>query len=82
MLDRTKRIDRLAGHALGRAVGGDEVREGGTCQLEALPPDVLASIVRYAIIDNLDMDLLEETREAERLERAELLGLPPGTSQE
>jgi hypothetical protein len=51
---------------------------GGTCQLEALPPDVLAGLVEDAIIEHLNADLLEATLLAERSERAELLGLPAG----
>lgn len=51
---------------------------GGTCQLEALPPDVLAELVREAILNWVDLDVLEEHRIAERQERAELLGLPAG----
>jgi hypothetical protein len=31
--------------------------KGGTCQFEALAPDVLAKIVREAIEDRLDLDL-------------------------
>jgi hypothetical protein len=52
--------------------------EGGTCQLEALPPDVLADLVREAILEHLDPDVIGRVLEIERLERAELLGLPPG----
>jgi hypothetical protein len=53
-----------------------------TCQLEALPPNVLASIVENAIRDWIDQDTLEEVIEDERKERAELLGLPPGRDDE
>lgn len=52
--------------------------EGGTCQLEALPPDVLATHVRHAISRWVDRDILEDHQEAEIRERAELLGLPAG----
>jgi hypothetical protein len=51
----------------------------GTCQLEALPPNVLAGVVENAILDWIDEDALEEVMEDERNERAELLGLPRGT---
>ena len=51
---------------------------GGTCQLEALPPDVLAKLVRDAIRDRLDVDILNNVLHAERAERAQLLGLPRG----
>jgi hypothetical protein len=53
--------------------------DGETCQAEALPPDLLAALVRKAIEKELDLDLLAEHREAERRERVELLrSLPPG----
>jgi hypothetical protein len=52
--------------------------QGGTCQLEALAPDDLATIVRDAILSWLDIDDLARILEIERLERAELLGLPRG----
>ena len=52
--------------------------KGGTCQLEALPPDILAQVVREAIEDHLDLDLWRRRVEAEGADRAELLGLPPG----
>lgn len=42
---------------------------GDTCQLEAMPPDTLADVVRGAIEDVLDLDLLDEIREQERDER-------------
>lgn len=39
--------------------------EGPTCQLEALPPDVLAERLDHAIRQWLDEVILEEDREAE-----------------
>jgi hypothetical protein len=51
---------------------------GETCQLEALAPDVLAEIVKQAIVDRLDFDILSLRLDVERMERAELLGLPSG----
>lgn len=51
---------------------------GGTCQLEALPPDTLANLVREAIEDLLDLDLYDRQVRAEDEDRAELLGLPRG----
>jgi hypothetical protein len=51
---------------------------GETCQLEALPPDVLADIVNEAISDELDLDRYAGVLELERGDRAELLALPPG----
>jgi hypothetical protein len=54
----------------------------GTCQLEALPPNVLAAVVDAAIRDWIDEDPLEWVMEEERDERAELLGLPRGTDDE
>jgi hypothetical protein len=52
--------------------------DGGTCQLEALPPDVLAEHVRVAIGQWVDQGVLEDHQEDEHRERAELLGLPAG----
>jgi hypothetical protein len=53
--------------------------QGGTCQLEALPPDVLAGIVDEAIRDQLDLDLLDEQVEAEERDRIALTrALPSG----
>jgi len=51
---------------------------GGTCQLEALPPDTLAEIVREAIEEHLDLERYDREVDAERDDRAELLGLPRG----
>ncbi len=51
---------------------------GGTCQLEALPPDVLAKVVESAIRDRLDLEIFEHQVALEDLDRAELLALPPG----
>ena len=42
-------------------------------QAEALPPDVLAKIVRAAILDVIDEDLWRETLEREERERAGLV---------
>jgi len=42
---------------------------GETCQLEAMPPDTLAGVVREAIEAELDLDALGAVREAERAER-------------
>lgn len=53
---------------------------GETCQLEALPPDVLATLVRGAIEDNIDETTYRIVLDAERQQRAQLLGLPPGAS--
>jgi hypothetical protein len=50
---------------------------GGTCQVEALPPDVLAQIVREAIEGWLDLALVREHEAAERRERIELAGMLP-----
>lgn len=53
--------------------------KGGTCQLEALPPDVLAAWVRGAIEHYLDGDLLTQHEDAEQAERVQLLrALPSG----
>jgi hypothetical protein len=52
--------------------------KGGTCQIEALPPNDLAGIVEAAIRDALDLKRYEQVLERERQDRAELLALPPG----
>lgn len=46
---------------------------GETVQAEALPPDVLASILHDAIADYLDMDVYRQVVETEQEERRELL---------
>jgi hypothetical protein len=51
---------------------------GGTSQLEALPPNVLAQVVENAIREELDLGRYEQVLEQERRDRAELLALPPG----
>jgi hypothetical protein len=53
---------------------------GGTCQLEALPPDDLATIVRTAIEEHFVLDTYNRVVAMERNDRAELLGLPRGDS--
>jgi hypothetical protein len=55
---------------------------GETCQLEALAPDVLADVVRDAIVARFDSGVLRGVLEEERGERAELLGLPRGRGDE
>lgn len=52
--------------------------EGGTCQLEALPPDLLAEIVEDAICDYTDFYRRDQEIDAEREDVAELRGLMPG----
>jgi hypothetical protein len=45
-----------------KAGGHSKEWTGDTCRLEALPPDVIAGIVRRSIIDHLDMDSWRPTR--------------------
>ena len=45
---------------------------GRTCQLEALPPDTLASLLASGIEVNLDSGLLARAREAEAQERRQI----------
>jgi hypothetical protein len=52
--------------------------EGETCQLEALDPSTLASVVDAAITEWLDEDTFDEELDREREDRAELLALPRG----
>lgn len=52
---------------------------GETCQLEALPPDVLAAIVENAIREWVDLNVYAEHVERERRERVQMLrALPSG----
>jgi hypothetical protein len=52
---------------------------GGTCQVEALPPNVLAALVEGAIENYLDQDLIAQHGLAEQQERVQLLrALPSG----
>jgi hypothetical protein len=46
---------------------------GDTCQAEALPPDLLARIVRDAITAELDLDVLDAVLDQEDEERTKLL---------
>ena len=45
---------------------------GGTCQLEALAPDLLAHIVEEAIVEHLNVDVLEQVVDEERENQAAL----------
>jgi hypothetical protein len=56
--------------------------KGGTCQLEALPPDLLARVVEQAIRDQLDLEKWEAQVEREpRIRAAALRGLPAGRAE-
>lgn len=61
-----------------RSDGRSKSWKGETCQLEALAPDQLASIVREEIECHLDLDRYRRVLDAEAADRAELLALPPG----
>jgi hypothetical protein len=51
----------------------------GTCQLEALPPDVLADVVDDAVRSWFDLDLYDEQLEMQEEERTQMLrALPRG----
>jgi hypothetical protein len=52
---------------------------GGTCQLEALPPNIIADILRAGIERHLDHEMLAIDRDLEEVEREEIqtLLLPP-----
>ena len=55
---------------------------GETCQLEALPPDVIADLLVEAIDDLIDPDLYERDRRQEEIDRRKILALPaPGVRQ-
>jgi hypothetical protein len=51
---------------------------GGTCQLEALPPDVLRSILREAVEGWLDADIFARDRETEVETRRNIVRAIPG----
>jgi hypothetical protein len=51
--------------------------DGETCQLEALPPDVIASLLQEKIRGLLDRDMLAIDELEEVRERRQLLALPP-----
>lgn len=54
---------------------------GGTCQLEALPPDTLAGIVREAVEGWFDLDALADQIAAEKADQVEIRArLPEGES--
>jgi hypothetical protein len=56
--------------------------EGGTCQLEALAPDVLASIVGDALYELFDPMIMRDEVEAEARDRTQLLlALPAGKAE-
>ena len=44
----------------------------GTVQLEALPPDEVARIVRAAIVERLDMDIFNANLAQEEEDRADI----------
>lgn len=51
--------------------------EGGTCQLEALPPNVIADILKDAIWKHLDFDQLDKDRAQEEIDRRNIAGALP-----
>jgi hypothetical protein len=51
--------------------------EGGTCQLEALPPNVIADILRGTIIDIIDPNRLDAARELEAFDKLKIAGSLP-----
>lgn len=55
--------------------------DGGTCQIEALPPDEIRAILATAIRELLDWEILERDFEAEARERQTIAyALPSGTA--
>lgn len=51
--------------------------EGGTCQLEALPPNVIADIVRAEIERHIDQDQFQQDSDMQAHERRLISGLLP-----
>jgi hypothetical protein len=56
--------------------------EGGTCQLEALPPNVIADILLEAIVEHVDLDQVEADREQEAVDLRRIAGALPAPGQE
>ena len=50
------------------------------CELESLPPDVIAAELRARIEEHTDKDVRDEVLDRERLEAAALKSLPSGIS--
>lgn len=51
--------------------------EGGTCQLEALPPDEIAKIVRSAILKSIHVPTFLDEQKIEELDRVKIAGALP-----
>lgn len=51
--------------------------EGGTCQLEALPPNEIASILRKAIFGTISLSTFREEQEREKHDRVNIAGALP-----
>lgn len=51
--------------------------EGGTCQLEALAPDTIATILRDAIVQHIDFDRLEHDQAQEEIDLRNIAGALP-----
>ncbi len=55
---------------------------GETCQLEALAPDVIAGILRSAILKHIDFDRLSADRRQEQIDKRNISGALPAPRQE
>jgi hypothetical protein len=54
-----------------------ENKKGGTCQLEAMPPDILAQILRDHLIRLFDLDRLRRDQQVEEIERRKITRAAP-----
>jgi len=54
--------------------------KGGTCQLEALPPNTIADILRAAILDSINVSTFYDERDQEELDRIKIAGALPAPS--
>lgn len=56
--------------------------EGGTCQLEALPPNVIADLLLDAILEHLDFDQLQSDRDQEAVDIRRIAGALPAPQED
>ncbi len=56
--------------------------EGGTCQLEALPPNVIADILLDEIVSCVDLDRVHADRDREALDKQRIAGSLPAPKRE
>jgi hypothetical protein len=55
-----------------RSDGRSKYWRGETCQLEALPPDVIGALLEEAIADYIDVRVYQDDLAAERVEKQQI----------